>query len=167
MGHDKRFHYESHSGLGNIIQYRGDRPVSLTSSNEWDYFMSRSQQLANMQQQQQNPAFWQNVHDPHTDTISRFNGITSMIVPAGFNIKQQTVDKLEELYSEKPNVKGNSMMKSFREYLNMHRDMIFTVALVFIADHYLLGGALKSRLQGLLEGILNKAETSLHKEIGK
>ena len=61
--------------------------------------------------------------------------------------------------------KKESYMNSFKQYLDKHRDMIFTIALVFVADHYILGGALKERLRKLLEGILTKAESNLHKEI--
>lgn len=74
---------------------------------------------------------------------------------------------LTGLYYGNQPTKKEGIMKLFRDYLNTHRDLIFTVALVFIADHYLLNGALKERIQRLLEGILNKAESTLHKEIAK
>lgn len=62
-------------------------------------------------------------------------------------------------------LKGIPVMNSFRIYLDKHRDTIFTVALVFLADHYILKGALKERLRRLLEGLLTRAENSLHKEL--
>jgi hypothetical protein len=62
-------------------------------------------------------------------------------------------------------IKEERIMNSFRAYLDKHRDLIFTVALCFIVDHYFLGGAMKERIKKLLEGFLNKAESNFHKEI--
>lgn len=66
-----------------------------------------------------------------------------------------------------PIIKKERIMNSFRAYLDKHRDLIFTVALVFIVDHYFLGGAMKERIKKLLEGFLNKAEANFHKEIAQ
>lgn len=63
------------------------------------------------------------------------------------------------------NKKKEGIMNSFRAYLDKHRDLIFTVALVFLVDHYFLGGAFKERLQKLLGGVLDKAESNFHKQV--
>lgn len=46
-------------------------------------------------------------------------------------------------------------------YLKAHRDLIFTLGLVFLADHFLLKGALKTRLQAVVSSVLDKAEKKL------
>lgn len=103
--------------------------------------------------------------------MGSLQGYSSLFGSRGYELNYQNYDPFQNTYQHtyKPiqPTKKEGIMKLFRDYLNTHRDLIFTVALVFIADHYLLNGALKERIQRLLEGILNKAESTLHREIAK
>lgn len=53
------------------------------------------------------------------------------------------------------------IIDDIRGYLNAHRDIIMTLAVVFLADHFLLKGALRERLQKAVESFLAKAEKKL------
>lgn len=135
----------SYAQLGGVLQYRPSQLQAIQAQH-------------NMQQQQllQNQMDWSQQMQQMGTQHSGLHAQQVVYAPNHDSFELRTLQKQEA---------KRGIMKSFREYLNQHRDMIFTVALVFICDHYLLGGALKERLKSLLEGILNKAETKFHKEI--
>lgn len=58
-----------------------------------------------------------------------------------------------------------SMLKEFKQYLSEYRNPIFTVLLLLLADYFFLGGALRGRLQRLLEAVTNKAEAKLNADL--
>lgn len=58
-----------------------------------------------------------------------------------------------------------SMLREFKQYISEHRDVFFTLILVMIADAWFLNGALKSRLQRILEGVTGKLEEKLNTDI--
>jgi hypothetical protein len=51
-------------------------------------------------------------------------------------------------------------MREFKAYLAEHRDLIFTIVLLFLADTWMLHGALRARLEGVCHKILDKADAS-------
>lgn len=51
-----------------------------------------------------------------------------------------------------------TMLSQMREYIKEYRTIIFTVAFVALADHFLFEGAFRTRLKTLVEGLLKKAE---------
>ena len=51
-----------------------------------------------------------------------------------------------------------TMFENVKDYIGKHRDIIFTLGLVIIVDHFLFKGALRERIKGTIEGILSKAE---------
>ncbi len=57
-----------------------------------------------------------------------------------------------------------SIFDEVGSYLKAHRDLIMTLGLVFLADHFLLKGALKMRLQSAVGSLLAKAEKKLEAE---
>lgn len=54
-----------------------------------------------------------------------------------------------------------TMFKAFREYLQRHSDIVFTVFLIMIADRWFFKGAFKETLKGLAGKLINKAEAKL------
>jgi hypothetical protein len=56
-----------------------------------------------------------------------------------------------------------TVLKEFKAYLAEHRDLIFTVLLLFVADAYLLNGALRTKL----ESILHRTADGLENKIAK
>ena len=44
---------------------------------------------------------------------------------------------------------GSNMLDSLKKYLGENRDFIFTLALLFVADQFLLNGALRAKLENL------------------
>lgn len=68
---------------------------------------------------------------------------------------------------ETANNKGVKVMNSFKIYLNEHKDFIFTLMLIFIADHFLLGGALKEKLKATTEKFLDRAHNKLDSPTSK
>lgn len=52
-------------------------------------------------------------------------------------------------------------MSMVKEYMNKHRDIIFTLVGAMLVDHFLLHGALRKRIQAVVEAILFKVEKAL------
>lgn len=46
-----------------------------------------------------------------------------------------------------------------RGFIKDNRDLIFSVLMVLVLDHYVFAGAFRERLKGVVEGVLHKAET--------
>lgn len=45
-----------------------------------------------------------------------------------------------------------------REYLNKHRDTVFTLTFALLIDQFVLGGALRQRIQRVVEAALSRIE---------
>jgi hypothetical protein len=45
-------------------------------------------------------------------------------------------------------------MSGMKEYFTKHRDTFFTIAVVVVLDHFIFKGALRSKLQSLVERLL-------------
>lgn len=58
-----------------------------------------------------------------------------------------------------PEKKG--FMKLIREYIEKHKDAIFTVGLVILLDHFIFGGAFRERIKNTVDKLLDKANKSL------
>lgn len=52
-------------------------------------------------------------------------------------------------------------MNMVREYINKHRDILFTLTVALLVDHFVLNGALRSRIQRVIEAALGKMEKAL------
>lgn len=48
-----------------------------------------------------------------------------------------------------------------KEFVKNNRNVIYTIVVVALVDHFVFKGALRDRLKGLLEKMLNKAEKSV------
>jgi hypothetical protein len=57
-----------------------------------------------------------------------------------------------------------TMLENVKGYVEKHKDMLFTLGLVILVDHFLFKGALRERIKGTVEGALKKVENSFHKE---
>jgi len=67
----------------------------------------------------------------------------------------------------KPEVKPQrrkTMLENVKGYVEKHKDILFTLGLVILVDHFLFKGALRSKIQGTLEGVLKKAENMIQKQ---
>lgn len=72
------------------------------------------------------------------------------------------VDDFEPITKEE---KG--MFQNVKDYIGKHRDMLFTLGLIVIVDHFLFNGALRERIKGSIEGMLKKVEDKFHKDEDK
>lgn len=55
--------------------------------------------------------------------------------------------------------KGKTNM--IRDYLNRHKDILFTLVMALLIDHFVLGGALRQRIQKVVEAALERVEKTL------
>ena len=69
----------------------------------------------------------------------------------------------------KPKIKKEEkgMFQNVKDYIGKHRDMLFTLGLIVIVDHFLFNGALRERIKGSIEGMLKKVEDKFHKDEDK
>ena len=51
----------------------------------------------------------------------------------------------------------NGPWKWFSNYVEKHKDMIFTVALILLADHYLFAGKFRAKIEDMVESWISKA----------
>ena len=58
---------------------------------------------------------------------------------------------------------GKTMLGNVKGYIEKHKDVIFTLGLVILVDHFLFRGALRERIKGTIEGVLKKAENLIDK----
>lgn len=54
--------------------------------------------------------------------------------------------------------KMKDMFSGFKSYINEHKDVIYTVGLVMLVDHFFFQGAFQDRLKQLIDGLLKKVE---------
>lgn len=59
--------------------------------------------------------------------------------------------------------KEKKMLENVKGYVDKHRDIIFTIGLVVLIDHFMFKGALRQRIQGSIEGVLKKVEEKIQK----
>jgi hypothetical protein len=57
-----------------------------------------------------------------------------------------------------------NMMENVKGYVEKYKDMIFTLGLVILIDHFMFKGALRERIKTTIEGALKKVEDKFHKE---
>jgi hypothetical protein len=50
---------------------------------------------------------------------------------------------------------GAKMMNSIKDYMKKHQDVIFTLVIIILVDHFVFNGALKNKIKETLEGILD------------
>jgi len=55
----------------------------------------------------------------------------------------------------------NEMFRDLRNFIKEHRGVFYTVALVAVADHFLLDGQFREKLKGIIAKLLSKAENAL------
>lgn len=58
-------------------------------------------------------------------------------------------------------VNGENMVGSIKDYVKTHREILITLALVALVDHFVFEGQFKKKLQQLVEALLNKAQKQL------
>jgi hypothetical protein len=63
-----------------------------------------------------------------------------------------------------PPQRRKTMLENVKGYVEKHKDMLFTLGLVILVDHFLFKGALRERIKGTVEGALKKVEEKFHKE---
>lgn len=52
-------------------------------------------------------------------------------------------------------------MGHFREYFAKHREVLMTLLMFMLVDHFLFDGAFKHRIQEMVDGFLNRAKKKL------
>lgn len=57
-----------------------------------------------------------------------------------------------------------SMLQEVKSYMSEHRDIIFTLGLLFLADHFLLNGAIKTKLSAILSKTVDRLEKKVSAE---
>jgi len=122
--------------------------------NHWGQSLLGGAQQLNWQQQQ-NAALAQQLNAQMRQAAGLYGPMRDgQIIPCDDNgrplmgSERKQTTKKEEV----------SMFKSFKEYIGNHKDIIFTVIVALVVDKYLFNGVLKTRIQKLVEGLLQRAE---------
>lgn len=61
--------------------------------------------------------------------------------------------------------KKRSIMKLFRDYLEAHRDTIFTLVLILLADHFVFKGAFSETIKAAFSKLLAQAHKKIDEKI--
>ena len=75
-------------------------------------------------------------------------------------MQQQNMRRLTDSNNKESEKKG--IMKVFKQYLEEHKDVIFTLLLALLIDHFVFGDAFKEKIRNSLNKLLDKA----HDKIG-
>lgn len=62
------------------------------------------------------------------------------------------------LFVSKKGKEGKKMLQSIKEYFEKHKDVVMTLAIIVVADHFLFDGALRERIKAVIDGMLKKVE---------
>lgn len=60
-----------------------------------------------------------------------------------------------------PKETSMNLKQTVEKYLEENSTLIMTLVVVFLADYFFLRGALRSRIQGMLTGVLDRVESSI------
>lgn len=61
--------------------------------------------------------------------------------------------------------KDKTMISNFKNFVNKHSDLLFTVGFLILLDHLIFDGAMREKIKSILEKLIVKTEKSLeHKE---
>jgi len=61
-----------------------------------------------------------------------------------------------------PAPKGSNMLQDIRSYIKDNRQVLYTVAMIVVLDHFLFNGAFRERIKALVE----KALSGVEKKVG-
>lgn len=73
------------------------------------------------------------------------------------NLIHQENLKIKE---EKTTKKGGPL-KALKDYMEAHKNIIFTLVLALLADHYVFNGAFRKKIEGIVNGLLDKAQKQI------
>lgn len=68
---------------------------------------------------------------------------------------------LMDYFKPKPAAAGERKVGMIREYINKHKDILLTLVVAIVADHLILDGALRTRIQRVIEAALTRIEKAL------
>lgn len=74
---------------------------------------------------------------------------------------QITHEKVEEIRKyETKKEKETKMFQPLKDYINKNREILFTVGFILLLDHFIFKGAMKNKIQELLEGVISKVKNA-------
>ena len=66
---------------------------------------------------------------------------------------------------KQPNKKGGSkMLNSVKQYFENHRDILMSIAVALLVDHFFFEGAFRDKIKNLVDGLINRAEKKLEEK---
>jgi len=86
------------------------------------------------------------------DRDKSFSVLSDMII----EMQEKSEQVLHPIKEHRNMLKG--LFEDLRIYLKENRDMVYTIGLVLLVDHFVFEGAFRDRLKRLVEGFLTKAE---------
>jgi hypothetical protein len=63
-----------------------------------------------------------------------------------------------------PKKENKKMLDNVKGYIEKHKDILFTLGLIILIDHFMFNGALRTRIQSSIEGVLKTVEDRFHKD---
>lgn len=59
--------------------------------------------------------------------------------------------------------KKGGFMKAVKDYLEAHKNILFTVVLTLLADHFVFGGVFREKIKSAVDKLLDKAHRQIEK----
>jgi|SRR5579871_69268 len=84
-----------------------------------------------------------------------------------YPIRKGTEIKLNFKESDLKKKKGKSMIKQFQDYISEHKDIVFSVLLLFLCDKVFLNGALQEKLASFVHKLVEGMEKRVSPTEGK
>lgn len=144
------------------------QPLSSLSGHQqqqafqYDFYTEQMRQMQAQQAQSfQNQIAWQQQAQKLPESykpVPYLNGKSSFEKVGGAIIDEGIEKTKKELEKE---LRKGKKVNMVREYLNKHRDIVFTLVIALLVDHFVLNGALRQRIQKVIEAALNRVEKAL------
>jgi len=81
-----------------------------------------------------------------------------------YQVQKNKYDMESMLRDMKSSKQETKKVSELRAYFTKNSGVIFTVALVILADHFVFGGAFREKLKSIVDSFLNKAGKQIEAE---
>jgi hypothetical protein len=136
-----------------------------------NYYLAQQQALAAQQQGYLGPDYYAGLQNMQYGVANSCGGFSPGSLQGAVGISVQGSTQGYQEYTKQVNQKEKgklSMLKEFKSYVAEHKDLIFSVILLALADKVFLGGALQAKLASLIhrivEGMEKKVAPTLNTE---
>ena len=81
---------------------------------------------------------------------------TNQIEEWNLNDEQYEVEGIQPIKTQ-----GGSVVETLKSYFKKHEDVLISLAVVLVVDHFIFNGAFREKVEAIVNKLLDKAEKSI------